>query len=235
MRLPLAKISIMSLQKAAATPSSTNGWTNYRMSDMKVTRKPALFTVVLFALSASLTIISTDCRADGICTAFTQVNAPSFYYRQDGLTWGVVVRESPDQRYVAQILAGDAEAGELYIGLDNKSARRHLFAHPITTVDDVAGCIWIPGKPHDLVFSSGGCDFGVGILAIWLGPHRRMVLQHAITDAGEGFNVRSVSSNGTIIDYEHFGEYSPDPNYTRDHHLKVRLKWDSWGRCVVVK
>jgi hypothetical protein len=152
-------------------------------------------------------------------------DARSFKIQGNWCKWAVIERTSPDGQYVAQIVEGDAEADELLIGRAKLRRMHSLVKSPLEDVSNVNSCIWVPGQPHTLAFGSGGEDYGVGLFALWLGPHHRMVLQHANFAIGDGFSVCGATTDGKTIIYEHSSVDSPSWNETGDVHLFIGLRW----------
>lgn len=139
-----------------------------------------------------------------------------------------ILRPSPDGRYVARLVTSDGEVGYLTV-YPNQPGRQHFLKHDAVSRQfaDTNGCVWVPGHGHWLIVSTGGADYGEGMIALWTGSKHTRMLRRAKSSDGEGFNVRGVTVDGhTLIYaliYEHFGENSPDPDYKRQGHLRMLL------------
>lgn len=131
-------------------------------------------------------------------------------------------RVSPDGRYVAQLTDRDAEVGYLIVYRNRPGAKSLAKRDKVSQeFANVNGCVWVPRRGHWLVVSTGGADYGEGMVALWSGSKRARRLLRAKSEDDEGFNVRSISADGRSLVYEHFGINSPDPD--DKHNTRMRL------------
>jgi hypothetical protein len=105
---------------------------------------------------------------------------------------------SPDGRYLARVKIVEAAVGILTV-LDARSRR------PLGQADDVAGFVWVPGRPHRLIMAACG-TYGRARLALWEGPHRWRDLRRVRHPHKECFTLYGVTRDGRAILYG----YNPD-------------------------
>jgi hypothetical protein len=133
-------------------------------------------------------------------------------------------RTSPDGEYVAQLICGGGEVGYLAVYRRGTGGWRMLRRGRVSRIfEDARGCAWVPRHGHWLLVSAGGADYGPGLLARWTGQRYTRILRRAASPVGEGFNVRSVSRDGRLVIYEHFGDNSPDTEDKRNTRLCLLL------------
>lgn len=111
---------------------------------------------------------------------------------------------SPDGQYLAQVTIGEAEVKglTLYAVHPKKTSSK---APIIPEVDDVQGFAWVPGRPHTLIISADGSDYGKAMLALWRGGKTlaNLVVVKDHTPDAEGFRLICVSADGRTVYYEH--------------------------------
>jgi hypothetical protein len=180
------------------------------------------------ALVISMALVSqvTMCAAEPTSksqiptSVFTKADASSFSVVDNTLPCPVVVRVSPDKRYVARIEMGDGEVGYLYVGHATLGGRNNFRLTYLFKVDDVHGCIWMPNRRHTLIYSSGGADYGRGYLGVWNG--RNHLLKKAKLEEGEGYDITSYEPHRHELRYDYL---PPNFHATRRHKSLVLYKW----------
>lgn len=125
---------------------------------------------------------------------------------------------SPDKEYIATFALGEAEVGILTVHAVKDNNPKHI-SHRVLlkSVQDVQGFVWVPGKPHSLIFASSGI-YGKASLAIWKGgTEAKMLCQVKHLDS-EWFQLDGISADGKVIVYRH-ARHDAEIEYTR----KIRL------------
>ncbi|HET6382392.1 MAG TPA: hypothetical protein VFJ58_03290 [Armatimonadota bacterium] len=150
---------------------------------------------------------------------------------------------SPDRKYLAEVFFdfGEDRALDIYKleRHDGRVYKRRVFSG----LQNLNSFAWIRRRPHTLVGSTGGIDYGVGVLALWDGrlhgkpesaAHRRawigmqawwdqrlLRLRRARYEEGEGFVLLAVSADGHAVRYEHFSIGENSPEYAVTHTIRL--------------
>ncbi|HEY3330979.1 MAG TPA: hypothetical protein VGK19_13210 [Capsulimonadaceae bacterium] len=105
-----------------------------------------LVTVLLLSCAAGLSsngVVGTR-QTQKPNPVFSPQDAGSFSIAEESMTCPVIERYSPDRKFVAFVVTGDAEVSYLYVVPASSHARRDFKRHPRHIVADVHGCIWLP-------------------------------------------------------------------------------------------
>ncbi|MCW3096968.1 MAG: hypothetical protein JWL77_2586 [Chthonomonadaceae bacterium] len=111
---------------------------------------------------------------------------------------------SPDGKYVAHIQEGEGDTADLWICKAPLSGKSLSLKHALlSNVIETDGLVWVPGRPHTLVFATGGI-YGKASLSLWKGgTHLEMLVPVKHPD-DEAFELNSISADGRMIYYAHW-------------------------------
>lgn len=122
---------------------------------------------------------------------------------------------SPDGRYLAHLVSGEGEAGELTI----RRIRRGRSSSIILRREwDVDGALWLPGRPHVLVFGESEA-YGTPMLALWEGGSLHQVVRTKDPEL-VGFELYGLASDRSTLIYSR-GEDTSKGIVWRRYHVRV--------------
>ena len=127
--------------------------------------------------------------------------------------------------------------GRYYVRVNRGISLRfsHLNLHPTLNYTELLGAVdpgainglvWLPGKPHTLVFATRSGDPGHSMLALWNGGRRVRMLHRVISDQDDEFKLFAVSRDGKSVVYGWRGwtgnKFVPKVIHKRHLHLSAK-------------
>jgi hypothetical protein len=181
----------------------------------------AISLIVVGSNWNALALANSSVSHPGIIRAFTKADTPAFSIIEDTLRCPVVERLSPDKKYVARIVLGDGEVGQLYIGHAIRGGRKDFRGRFLFTLQDVNGCLWLPVHRHSLAYSSGVADYGRGYLGVWNGKNH--IIIRAQSEVDEGYDITSFDPAKDKLSYDYL---PPEMSSQRQHKLMSFKPYD---------
>lgn len=127
---------------------------------------------------------------------------------------------SPDGKYTAVVTSGEAEVKTLSVYTSTSGGRQASHKSAVLrNIQDINGAVWLPNKPHSLVFAATGI-YGKAMLALWNSSTSLHMLHHVKHPDSEWFHLDGVSPNGQVIAYR-YAPYDADQFYQRILHMKL--------------
>lgn len=120
---------------------------------------------------------------------------------------------SPDHKYSVQAFSGMGDTVDLQIYPVAANTHGPVRGLLPKVVRCSAGYLWVPGKPHTLVFGTSGM-YGEAKLAMWKGG-KTVALKQAKRPADEAFRLFSVSADGKTLYYGHGRDDQSEKRFRR--------------------
>ena len=155
-----------------------------------------MLTMQILSVGLPIACVSCNCAAIAQSGNHSKKILPAYSARPGNYI-------SPDKKYIATFALGEAEVGVLTVHAVKDDNPKHV-PHRVLlkSVQDVQGFVWVPGKPHSLVFASSGI-YGKASLAIWKGGTEAKMLCRVRQPDSEWFQLDGISADGRMIVYRH--------------------------------
>jgi hypothetical protein len=133
---------------------------------------------------------------------------------------------SPDGEYRVVHRWGEGEVSLLYLYSVGGDGRTQITRPILQHVSDADGFLWVPGRPHTLVFATCGL-YGSASLSLWDGG-RVHALKRVTRPEKECFALAGISPDGVTLTYLYYANVN-DGHFQDDrmkpHTLTLPKRW----------